>query len=970
MAQKEDNAYAKRMAKIAAQTPEQVAKMSPKQLTAYHGAVRWIREQADTRAKEENAKLEVRNQAAAAKASKIAAIRSDFTMPKVTKGQVAAFLWMPQVNRTLRGLAFPVALLVSTFAQILSSVGLIASDHPALSYTGAKSYRLTQILEEARINLPPASNLWGAGSILATRQYAIFVSSIGVLITGGLSILTMFTSIFFGAAKAFAQSPYNKAGDFSVAGDLGIGFINAIFDPNMTSVTSSGLGELFALYSKTMLVFAGIILLWIIVSAVAETARTGIPMGKQFNHIWAPIRLIVALGLLVPLGSGLNSGQHMIIFLTRWGSTQANEMWVSFANKTAISGTSSSSSGSSGSIPGALSAIPVTKDNFTQVSDQLFDILLCQNIYNMLRSSDMPPMNINQEIISSPNKVKVIQSNAANVEKDSSNYLTRQATWKVPSHLNCGDANFTELKPSAGGSGLPGALAQVAMLAKQSTELANFMGDANSLARDVANVAVLAQKNDSDMYYYIDMLPQDFNERYNQIAGNYAELRANSIKAGLQNYNSLLGLNFQDEARQRGWISAPIWLNRIAEQNGRVLEAASVLPKIVSPGMILTASEIGQQEPVRGDFQNAWSMAQEFMGRARLASQANVKADPLNRASALMRASFEQILQPTNNPLGAISSYGRSLMAQGVRITFASSIQPEAKCVRNPQTGSCYVDQYGREIEGKSSPLTYGEASRLLDVMGNLGGGNKALHSIDNSATFTPGKNPEMVGADLQSKISEGIDGMPASVLRPAGSMFISFGFMAGYVLPLLPFFRFMLGVVGWVLLLVEAILAAPLMAISLLKTDGEGFMTQNFQTGVIMILGLILRPMLMIFGLLLGLVVFNGIMNITNVSYLAAVGGIDASDNSALSFIIYMIIYGMLAYTLANSAFKAIDIVPNQVMSWLGARLDQRVDDASVIHQQSAAMVGNLGMISAMGGGIKFGGKSNTQAPPPATEK
>jgi hypothetical protein len=116
------------------------------------------------------------------------------------------------------------------------------------------------------------------------------------------------------------------------------------------------------------------------------------------------------------------------------------------------------------------------------------------------------------------------------------------------------------------------------------------------------------------------------------------------------------------------------------------------------------------------------------------------------------------------------------------------------------------------------------------------------------------------------------------------------------------------------------------------------------------MILALIIRPILMIFGLLLGLIAFNGIMNIVNISYLAAAN----PDNSVLSMVVYLIIYGMLAYTLANSAFKTIDILPNQVMSWLGARLDQRVDDASVIHQQSSSMVQNLGMVSAMGGGIK----------------
>lgn len=43
---------------------------------------------------------------------------------------------------------------------------------------------------------------------------------------------------------------------------------------------------------------------------------------------------------------------------------------------------------------------------------------------------------------------------------------------------------------------------------------------------------------------------------------------------------------------------------------------------------------------------------------------------------------------------------------------------------------------------------------------------------------------------------------------------------------------------------------------------------------------------------------------------------------------------------------------------SWLGARMDQRVDDASVVHPQASGLMGNLGMVSAMGGDISTGQK------------
>lgn len=144
--------------------------------------------------------------------------------------------------------------------------------------------------------------------------------------------------------------------------------------------------------------------------------------------------------------------------------------------------------------------------------------------------------------------------------------------------------------------------------------------------------------------------------------------------------------------------------------------------------------------------------------------------------------------------------------------------------------------------------------------------------------------------------------------------------------------------------MLFEAILAVPLLALSLLKTDGDGFATQQFQSNLTMLLGVILRPILMTIGLVLGLVAFNTIMSITNVLFAPAAANMTpSSDNSLLTLGIYIVVYGSLAYTLANSAFKAIDMLPNYVMAWIGQRMETRVDDASAIQQQSSSYMQTL---------------------------
>src|SRR5690606_13464289 len=45
----------------------------------------------------------------------------------------------------------------------------------------------------------------------------------------------------------------------------------------------------------------------------------------------APIRLVVALGLLVPLGSGLNSAQYITLWTAKLGSGFGSQVWLNVA---------------------------------------------------------------------------------------------------------------------------------------------------------------------------------------------------------------------------------------------------------------------------------------------------------------------------------------------------------------------------------------------------------------------------------------------------------------------------------------------------------------------------------------------------------------------------------------------------------------------------------------------------------------
>src|SRR5690606_10507402 len=88
--------------------------------------------------------------------------------------------------------------------------------------------------------------------------------------------------------------------------------------------------DMLAFYSIGLCVIGVVIFLYYIVTIVVETAQTGTPFGRRFNHVWAPIRMVVALALLVPIAYGMNGAQLLTLNVAKWGSALATNGWTHF----------------------------------------------------------------------------------------------------------------------------------------------------------------------------------------------------------------------------------------------------------------------------------------------------------------------------------------------------------------------------------------------------------------------------------------------------------------------------------------------------------------------------------------------------------------------------------------------------------------------------------------------------------------
>ncbi|WP_412548940.1 DotA/TraY family protein [Ralstonia pseudosolanacearum] len=165
------------------------------------------------------------------------------------------------------------------------------------------------------------------------------------------------------------------------------------------------------------------------------------------------------------------------------------------------------------------------------------------------------------------------------------------------------------------------------------------------------------------------------------------------------------------------------------------------------------------------------------------------------------------------------------------------------------------------------------------------------------------------------------------------------FGASLSIYIPMLPFMIWFGGIVSWYAVVGEAMVAAPLWAMTHLDGDGEG-MGQRTTHGYIFLLNVMLRPAFMIVGFILagtGVVVLGTLLNtmfgvaMQNAQYDSITG--------LVSIIGFIVLYVGMCQTLLQGTFSLIHVVPDQVFAWIGGQISARVGQD--IHEKSQQHLG-----------------------------
>ncbi len=267
-------------------------------------------------------------------------------------------------------------------------------------------------------------------------------------------------------------------------------------------------------------------------------------------------------------------------------------------------------------------------------------------------------------------------------------------------------------------------------------------------------------------------------------------------------------------------------------------------------------------------------------------------------------------------------------------------------------------------IESMSSQDPIMAVSNIGDyLIGSAWGLAGALGVVD--VTHSMGKAIPFLGKAVPN-LDKYISFILFSVFLPL----LLYGLALAYYLPAIPFIRWFSALVGWIIMVVEALVAAPLWLCAHALPDGEGAAGQHGKRGYFLLLGIVLRPPLMVTGFFAAVILMNVLGRMLGASFEMFVGGTAQTKILGLTGTFSMlVILGIVVIMAANKFFSLIHYLPEHVTNWIGQQfqgMGEKEDQAGVknvfVGSTNAVSSGASGA-SDLRGKVLKGGNNNITA-------
>ncbi|MQY43166.1 DotA/TraY family protein [Epibacterium sp. SM1969] len=888
-------------------------------------------------------------------------------MNKATAQAVWRYATRPEIIPRLRALGYHFGYFAYFLALVLRSARLLPANHPALMSQNIGRFGVKRLLAEAASHLK-----WSWAHL---DQIMIFCAVVAGIVMIFVQLLIIAAMAVLDVRPAMASGGYFSTPSDNVSTDVVFIFLEQVFGPNlgvfeaasqpMGTPVYTALQAMLGFYSAATMVIAVIIVIYFVMTVVGEAAKTGTPFGRRFHSLWAPVRLVIALGLLVPLGSGLNSAQYLTLWVAKMGSGLGTQAWTTFV----------------GSVTAGQNIVNKPAGESTSALVQrIFLNEVCAAAYNQAVASDTQEVKILQvtgrrtSVAPNFDNPSAMINAAWNAKDAVVLSWSRNPAGKKATDHTCGriSVSTTEFDVFADGTSvtleeerwwwnlplvgkdIEQRLGTVHQQIKEVylKEIKRISDAVKPAAEAIAayNIPVRKQPGYGDEST-LEFIPELLKEVSEQTHENInLEILASYDSIAQAEYAKSDGY---DVMVDRGWGAAGLWYGTLGTINQRYMDAvASAIPTL---DILFQATDVESNE--RGALGKFFGVS-----RYRLPGQITGKIE-------------ETITHAANDFSGAIvdSVPEHSPLYKDARLEEANAAGETGWLSKTliALVGSKHI--YQLKDNPTLDPMVrlaaagHGMLNRSFALLGlgtALSVGGAVSGSVAGALPATSG--PAKAGVAFVGDLAAAA----ASLVFALAAIAMVAGIFLAYILPIIPFVYFAFAVMGWVLEIFEAIVAMPLWALAHLRIEEGGMPGPAALGGYQLLLMILLRPALIIFGLIGGYILFGAAVYFFSTLFNAAtaITQSDIANNSigAFGVFVYTIVYVFLVYNIALMCFKMIDDVPKGMLRWLGAGVspfsDSRGDPINGSREVVAAGVvaGNqiLGGIrgTASGGHKAFG--------------
>ncbi len=819
---------------------------------------------------------------------------------------VFRYTHMPEFFPRVRRLLGKFGHFAFLLALIYRSARLLPEGHPMLNSANIGRFGIRDVIATA------------ANGLVVKRENADQVLIFGAVMMAVLliAVQTILIAMYAFMGQANAADIFGLT-NTQMQSDVVMQFLRQVFGVadifgslGGDAAPQPGLHAILGFYSSAMMIIAVLIVVYYVVTVVGESAQSGTPFGRRFNGLWAPIRLVLALGLLVPLGSGLNAGQYLTLYIAKFGSALASNAWSTYTK--------------SFDNPDALMS-NVRAPAMSAIGNAIFTAEVCKAAYNLTDEGISKPVKVridnghsSQIATLTASDFDFAKANNQNATKLTYVYAAMSDSRTDRAEPTCGSFEMEILATSASSSNDKIKLGNEAARKLRNAYIQAISGMITDMATPASQLAKKAVVGDSwfssSSVTIADVAPSVAS------AINNAQTKMNTAIGAVSwsGSNSNVKSNMKTDAETRGWGTAGIYY----------LEMAKVTQ------MVLDAVGRGYPTPVMGpDGRQLMSLKSDgwFDWLGLSSPDKDVRAAIALANDALSEASKGLTVAPTALNAGKMKeqSFGGQVTITKPFLWVASWLFGDAfiSLVDKPE-----MNPMGRLIEGGAFIMERVELMTYLYLMSNTGVITASIigavaGAAQASATAAPAY--AMMGALGGAVIS--------AFFSSLGGVFwflLTLGLMLGvvlfYVMPLMPFMYFFFSVVNWVIEVAEAFVSMPLFALAHLRIDGDGLPGQTAYQGWLLLFGILVRPILIVLGLIVGLLIFNAGSYYLNQIFKYAVfaynpdasnaaGALSFENMSGFGLIVYTILYVYLVYMLANTSFKLIDEIPDKLLRWVG---------------------------------------------------